>query len=154
MNIQGCFKGNIWEPSSRGSRSGISTNDTNNGPDDENHEVGNDKNVSINDKPSLNQNINEAITIKRSNLHVIRKSNNLVQALQLPVCANINPRSLYNCSEEFKTYVQEENIDVVFLSETWERENKPLTDNINIPSHTIISQSSEKRCWGQNSSCN
>ena len=96
----------------------------------------------------MNQNINEAITVKRSNLYVIRKSNNLVQALQLPVCANINPRSLYNCSEEFKTYVQEENIDVAFLSETWERENKPLTDIINIPSHTIISNVYQRKGVG------
>ena len=34
--------------------------------------------------------------------------------------------------------MEEENIDVAFLSETWEREYKPLTEILQIPSHTRL----------------
>ena len=88
------------------------------------------------------------MNINKKNLHTIKRSNNLVQALQLPTCANINPRSLYNCVEEFETYVEEENIDVAFVSETWEREVKPLQMLINLPNHTVVSNVYQRKGVG------
>ena len=44
----------------------------------------------------------------------------------LPTIVNINPRSLYNKVDEFCTLVKMESVDVVFVSETWEREELPL----------------------------
>ena len=82
------------------------------------------------------------------NLHTIKRSNKLIQALQLPTCANINPRSLYNCVEEFETYIKEEDIDVAFVSETWEREVKPLQTLINLPNHTVISNVYQRKGVG------
>ena len=58
--------------------------------------------------------------------------------MELPTCLNINPRSLYNCVNEFQTYVEEENIDVAFVSESWEKEKKPLQELIQLPNHTVI----------------
>ena len=63
-----------------------------------------------------------------------------MQALQLPICANINPRSLYNCVEE--------DIDVAFVSETWEREVKPLQELINLTNHTVISNVYQRKGVG------
>ena len=60
-------------------------------------------------------------------------------ALQLATCANINPRSLYNCAEEFETYVEEDYIDVAVVSETWEREVKSLQKLIYLTNHTVVS---------------
>ena len=54
----------------------------------------------------------------------VKKSNNVFQALNLPTVINLNPRSVYNKINEFHTLVQEEDIDIVFMSESWERENK------------------------------
>ena len=54
----------------------------------------------------------------------MKRSNKPLQALNLPVIANINPRSVYNKVKEFHTFVREEEIDVVFMSESWEREDK------------------------------
>ena len=71
-----------------------------------------------------------------------------MQALQLPTCANINPRSLYNCVKEFETYVQEEDIDVAFVSETWERETIPLPELISLPNHTVISNVYQRKGVG------
>ena len=71
-----------------------------------------------------------------------------MQALQLPTCANINPRSLYNCVEEFKTYVEEEDIDEAFVSETWERELKPLQELIKIANYTVVSNVYQRKGVG------
>ena len=71
-----------------------------------------------------------------------------MQALQLPICANINPRSLYNCVEEFETYMEEEDIDVAFVSETWEREVKPLQELINLTNRTVISNVYQRKGVG------
>ena len=73
------------------------------------------------------------------NLKTIHKSNKLVQALALPVVINVNPRSIYNKVNEFHEFVKEELVDVVAMSESWERPEQPLTDIIKLPYHTVIS---------------
>ena len=50
---------------------------------------------------------------------------------------NINPRSLYNKKEEFITLVDEEEIDVGCISETWERKKLPLDKLIKIDGYEI-----------------
>ena len=55
---------------------------------------------------------------------VIKRSNKHIEALNPPVIANINPMSIYNRIKEFQTFVEQEDIDIVFMSETWEREDK------------------------------
>ena len=61
------------------------------------------------------------------------------QALSLPVLCNMNPRSVYNKQEEFHTFVKEEEVDVVFLSESWERDYLPLDKIIKLEDHVVIS---------------
>ena len=61
---------------------------------------------------------------------IIKRSNKPIQALNLPVIANINPRSIYNKVNEFHTFVEQEKINVIFMSESWERENKQLDEII------------------------
>ena len=41
--------------------------------------------------------------------------------------------------------MQEENIDVAFVSETWERENLPLPELIKLPNHTVISNDYQRK---------
>ena len=53
-----------------------------------------------------------------------------MMAAHLPTICNINPRSLYNKVEEFCAFIKMESVDVVFVSETWEREELPLKDII------------------------
>ena len=47
----------------------------------------------------------------------IKKPNKFIQALDLPVIANLNPRSVYNKVEEFHEFVKEESVDLLYLSE-------------------------------------
>ena len=51
----------------------------------------------------------------------------------------MNPRSVYNKQDEFHTFVKEESVDVVFLSESWERDYLPLDEIISLEDHVVVS---------------
>ena len=82
------------------------------------------------------------------NVKVLKKSNKHMQALILPTLCNINPRSVYNKTDEFQTFVKEEDIDVVFISESWEREYLPLQQIIKLEDHIVISNVSQRHGVG------
>ena len=60
------------------------------------------------------------------NIKTVKRSNKWLQALELPVNANLNPRSVYNKVDKFHTFVEQEEVDILFMSELWERENLKL----------------------------
>ena len=92
---------------------------------------------------------NKNITnVKLDNLTVIKRSNKLLQALNLPVVANINPRSVYNKINEFPTLVKQEDIYVVFMSESWEREDCTLDQIVTLEYHTIVSNVFQRKGKG------
>jgi hypothetical protein len=62
------------------------------------------------------------------NLVVIKPSNKTFQALSLPKVLNLNLRSIYNKLEEFSTFVKEEEVDLICMSESWEREKQDRQD--------------------------
>jgi hypothetical protein len=82
------------------------------------------------------------------NLKNIKKSNKLLQALNLPTIMNVNPRSIYNKVTEFHTFVEEHSIDCVFMSESWERPDEPLEQIIKLPNHTVISNPHQRKGVG------
>ena len=82
------------------------------------------------------------------NIKNIKRSNKLLQALNLPTIMNVNPRSIYNKKEEFHTFVEEYSIDCVFMSESWERPDEPLEQIINLPNHTVISNPHQRKGVG------
>ena len=57
----------------------------------------------------------------------------------------MNPRSVYNKIDEFNTFVKVETMDVVFISESWERENLTLEKIINLEDHTVISNVNQRK---------
>merc|ERR1719319_1982642 len=61
-------------------------------------------------------------TKKLRSVKTIKRSNKLVEALSLPKVLNLNPRSIYNKIDEYITLIEEKEIDLTFMSETWERE--------------------------------
>ena len=63
----------------------------------------------------------------------------VIDAEFLPVCMNLNPRSIYNKTQEFITFVKEHNISCTFLSESWERPGFNLNQLINIEDFTVAS---------------
>ena len=84
----------------------------------------------------------------KTNLKIIRRSNKAVQALNLPTVININPRSLNNKVESFKTYMNEEEIDLAFISESHEREGHPLVESLQMEDFEIISNVHQRRGKG------
>ena len=84
----------------------------------------------------------------RINLTVIKRSNKLVRALNLPTVMNVNPRSIYNKADEFHAFLEEEEIDCVFMSESWERPDQPLEQIINLPNHMVISNPHQRKGVG------
>ena len=68
-----------------------------------------------------------------------KQSNRFEQALNLPNICNINPRSIYNKKEEFHTLVKEEDLDLIFISESWERAYLPLHEIIQLENYTVVS---------------
>ena len=72
-------------------------------------------------------------------LKTIRKNDKVLQALNLPTICNLNPRSIYNKRNEFETLVDQEDLHLIFMSESWERKNLTLDQAIHLENHTIIS---------------
>ena len=79
------------------------------------------------------------------NLVVIKRSNKICQAFDLPKVLNLNPRSIYNKVNEFVTFVKEEEVDLVCMSESWERENLTLEKVIKIDDFKVISNVSQRK---------
>ena len=78
----------------------------------------------------------------------VKRSNKAVQALSLPTVVNINPRSLNNKVEAFKTYMEEEEIDLALISESHEREGHPLVDKLQMDDFEVISNVHQRRGKG------
>ena len=72
-------------------------------------------------------------------LVVIKRCNKIFQALNLPKVLNLNPRSAMNKIEELKTFIDEENIDVAFISKSHDRENKKLEEHFDLEDYRVIS---------------
>ena len=58
--------------------------------------------------------------------------------MELPVVININPRSLYNKTDEFRVLLDEYSADLITVSESWNRDNFPLEDLLQLDRHRII----------------
>ena len=84
----------------------------------------------------------------RKNVTVVKRSNKLIQALDLPTIMNVNTRSIYNKAEEFHIFVEENLVDLIFMSESWERPEKPLEEIINLPNHVVISNPHQRQGVG------
>ena len=78
----------------------------------------------------------------------MKRSNNVFQALNLPAVLNLNPRSIYNKINEFVTFVDEEEIDLVCMSESWEREHITLKEVIKIEDFEVISNVFQRKGKG------
>ena len=70
-------------------------------------------------------------SIKSNNI-TIKRSNKIVQSLNLPVILNINPRSIYNKIIQFQTFIKEHDVDLICMSESWERESLQLNEIIQL----------------------
>ena len=82
------------------------------------------------------------VTIKRNNL--------IIKSINLPVIMNINPRSIYNKSEEFSLLLEQYGADVICMSESFERENQSLEQLLDLEDYEIISMVKKRDFKGGN----
>ena len=73
-----------------------------------------------------------------------------MQAINLPVVININPRSIYNKSEEFSLLLEQYSADLICMSESFERENRPLQELLQLEDYEIISMVKRRDFKGGN----
>ena len=82
------------------------------------------------------------------NLTTIKRCNKTSQALNLPKVLNLNPRSIYNKVVEYVNFVQEEEVDLTCISESWERGNQPLNEILSMEDYEIISNVFQRKGIG------
>ena len=106
--------------------------------------------VHISDRPNSLQN-----NIRRSdptNLIRIRRHDKLIEASRLPVVINLNPRSLYNKLDEFRTLIEQTEAGVCCISETWDRTHTTngtsITDLLPIDNYCWIKNVVQRRRRG------
>ena len=58
--------------------------------------------------------------------------------MELPVIMNINPRSIYNKTEEFSQLIDQYSVDLICMSESWERDSLPLDKLLNLDNYRVI----------------
>ena len=65
--------------------------------------------------------------------------------MQLPKIVNINPRGAMNKLDELKTFIVEEEVDVAFVSESHDRDNFKLQENLSLSQHEIFSNLDQRK---------
>ena len=78
----------------------------------------------------------------------IQRNNLFLQAVELPVVMNLNPRSIYNKSEDFCLLLEQYAVDCVCMSESWEREDLSLSELLNLENYQIISNVKQREFKG------
>ena len=80
----------------------------------------------------------------------LRRDNRIIQSINLPVVININPRSIYNKCEEFSLLIEQYGASVICMSESFERENMPLQQLLDLEDYEIISMVKRRDFKGGN----
>lgn len=131
---------------------GHSDNDFQHGNENEHHgardQRESQKHAQIATNASKHTDIKKTHTNKPPVLNSIKLSNNILEAQSLPIVCNMNPRSVYNKVDEFHEFVINEEIDIVFMSESWERDNNTLKDIISLENHQVISNVHQRKGQG------
>ena len=79
----------------------------------------------------------------------IKKRRNVVlQSVELPVFMNLNPRSIYNKTDDFKLLVDQYEADVICISESWEREDLTLKELLNLENFEVFTNVKQRDFMG------
>ena len=80
------------------------------------------------------------ITLKRTNL--------VLQSLELPTVINLNPRSIYNKSEDLRLLLEQYSVDCLTISESWERENQSLSQFLDLADYRVFTNVKQREFKG------
>ena len=79
---------------------------------------------------------------------ILKRNNVLLQALELPVVINLNPRSIYNKKDDFKKILEQYEGDLIAISESWNRDNLPLDELLQLENYRVISNVKQREFRG------
>ena len=79
---------------------------------------------------------------------VIKRSNKVLEATNLPTFMLLNPRSIYNKYQEFWTMMEQMEIDICAISESWDREDLPLEEILEKEGYRVLKNVSQRRGKG------
>ena len=68
----------------------------------------------------------------------IKRNNVILQSMELPVVMNLNPRSIYNKTEDFYVLLEQYQAEVICISESWEREDLPLKELLELEDFEVL----------------
>ena len=71
-------------------------------------------------------------------VRIKQKSKKVLTASQLPVVVNLNPRSIYNKKNEYRTMMEQLEVDCCFISKSWDRDNNSLEQIISMEGYQIV----------------
>ena len=96
--------------------------------------------------------INQPLKYPKRNLITIKRSKKVVDASVLPVVMNLNPRSLYNKQNAFRTLVEQTELGICTVSESWDRSHETggnrLSDILNIDGYRWIQNCVQRKKKG------
>ena len=78
------------------------------------------------------------------NIKVIKRVRGIPKSMFLPNVMNVNPRSCYGRSEYIKDAIMEYQIHLCCISESWNRENKPLSKVIEMENHKVYMSNQQR----------
>ena len=78
--------------------------------------------------------INTRIPVRKT----VKRSNRILEATNLPLFLLLNPRSIYNKKNEFWTMMEQMEVDICAISESWNRDTLPLEDFLKKDGYRII----------------
>ena len=70
------------------------------------------------------------------------------QSMALPTIMNLNPRSIYNKTEDFKLLIDQYDFDCIFMSESWEREKFSLKELLCLENYEIVMNVHQREARG------
>ena len=108
--------------------------------------------VITSDRPNVPSYLTKPNNRSTCNLVTIKRSNKVVEASRLPVVLNLNPRSLYNKADEFKTLIEQLDTGVCCISESWNRSHVPggslISDIIKIEGYKWVQNVTQRKKKG------
>ena len=81
-------------------------------------------------------------------IKINQKSKKVLVANHLPVIVNLNPRSIYNKKKEFRTMMEQLEVDCCFISESWDRDNQSLEQTIKMDGYQIVKNVKQRSARG------
>ena len=83
-------------------------------------------------------------------LTTLKRNSLILQSMVLPTVINLNPRSIYNKTDELYLLIEQYEADVICISESWERDDLPLVELLDLENFEIftnVKQREFKTCY-------